>query len=201
MRKAQVESAVWKKLVDAARELMLAKGYTATSVDDICTAAGVTKGSFFHYFTDKEHLGRVAAERSTPTGSHVRESPAPGQERPPRSRARLHRLPHPGRPQPARGQGLPAWQLRPGTVEVAPQNPRRLRRVPRRSGRPFPAGCSTRPRRSTLRTRNGAPRASPRTWSPSCRAGSSSPRRGRTRGAVAENLGHFREYIRHLLGR
>jgi TetR/AcrR family transcriptional repressor of nem operon len=63
MRKAQVESAVWKKLVDAARELMLTKGYTATSVDDICTAAGVTKGSFFHYFTDKEHLGRVAAER------------------------------------------------------------------------------------------------------------------------------------------
>jgi TetR/AcrR family transcriptional regulator, transcriptional repressor for nem operon len=63
MRKAQAESVVWKKLVDAAREQMLTRGYTATSVDDICTAAGVTKGSFFHYFTDKEHLGRVVAER------------------------------------------------------------------------------------------------------------------------------------------
>lgn len=63
MRKAQTESLTWQKLLDAAQELMLAKGYTATSVDDICTAAGVTKGSFFHYFTDKEHLGRSVAER------------------------------------------------------------------------------------------------------------------------------------------
>ena len=63
MRTAKNESLTWQKLLDAAQELMLAKGYTATSVDDICTAAGVTKGSFFHYFTDKEHLGRIVAER------------------------------------------------------------------------------------------------------------------------------------------
>lgn len=30
------------------------KGYTATTVDDLCHAAGVTKGSFFHHFESKE---------------------------------------------------------------------------------------------------------------------------------------------------
>src|SRR5262245_66246966 len=52
-----------QKLLDAAQELMLAKGYTATSVDEICEAAGLTKGSFFHYFEGKEHMGRLVAER------------------------------------------------------------------------------------------------------------------------------------------
>jgi TetR/AcrR family transcriptional repressor of nem operon len=42
---------------------MLTKGFTATSVDDVCESAGLTKGSFFHYFESKEHLGRAVAER------------------------------------------------------------------------------------------------------------------------------------------
>jgi TetR/AcrR family transcriptional repressor of nem operon len=63
MRTAQTDSLTREKLLDAAQELMLAKGYTATSVDEICEAAGLTKGSFFHYFEGKEHLGRVLAER------------------------------------------------------------------------------------------------------------------------------------------
>ena len=63
MRKAQPDSPTRQKLLDAAQELMLAKGYTATSVDEICAMAGLTKGSFFHYFQDKEHLGRLVAER------------------------------------------------------------------------------------------------------------------------------------------
>src|SRR6516164_7584070 len=63
MNIAQSDSLTKQKLLDAAEELMLAKGYTATSVDEICTAAGLTKGSFFHYFEGKEHLGRVVAER------------------------------------------------------------------------------------------------------------------------------------------
>jgi TetR/AcrR family transcriptional repressor of nem operon len=32
-------------------------------VDDICTAAGVTKGSFFHHFASKEELGVAAIEQ------------------------------------------------------------------------------------------------------------------------------------------
>ncbi|MCI0461729.1 MAG: TetR/AcrR family transcriptional regulator [Gemmataceae bacterium] len=62
MRTADSDSPTKQKLLDAAQELMLAKGFTATSVDEVCAAAGVTKGSFFHYFESKEHLGRMVAE-------------------------------------------------------------------------------------------------------------------------------------------
>jgi TetR/AcrR family transcriptional repressor of nem operon len=50
------------RLLDAALYLIRQKGYTATTVDDICLRAGVTKGSFFHYFRSKEHLAIEAAE-------------------------------------------------------------------------------------------------------------------------------------------
>jgi len=49
------------KLLDAALTAIRAKGYTATTVDDICDAAGVTKGAFFHHFKSKEDLAVVAA--------------------------------------------------------------------------------------------------------------------------------------------
>src|SRR5262245_44539970 len=48
------------KLVQAARKLMLAQGYPITSVDDIIKAAGVSKGSFYHYFDSKEELALTA---------------------------------------------------------------------------------------------------------------------------------------------
>jgi len=62
MKFVPVDSLTKQKLLGAAEELMLTKGYTATSIDEICSAAGVTKGSFFHYFENKEHLGRELAE-------------------------------------------------------------------------------------------------------------------------------------------
>lgn len=43
-------------LLDAALKVIRAKGYSATTVEDICAAAGVTKGSFFHHFAGKEEL-------------------------------------------------------------------------------------------------------------------------------------------------
>src|SRR5208282_5510962 len=50
------------KLLDAALQVIRAKGYTATRVEDICAAASLTKGSFFHHFKSKEDLALAAAE-------------------------------------------------------------------------------------------------------------------------------------------
>jgi TetR/AcrR family transcriptional repressor of nem operon len=44
------------KLINAAFDVIRAKGYAATTVDDICHRAGVTKGSFFHHFKSKDEL-------------------------------------------------------------------------------------------------------------------------------------------------
>ncbi|HEY4416629.1 MAG TPA: TetR/AcrR family transcriptional regulator [Verrucomicrobiae bacterium] len=51
------------KLVDAGIQLMRARGYNATTVDDICTGAGVTKGGFFHYFKSKDDIAHAAVAR------------------------------------------------------------------------------------------------------------------------------------------
>ncbi len=50
---------------------MLAKGFAATTVDDICEAAEVTKGSFFHYFESKDQLGREVLERFCASGQKM----------------------------------------------------------------------------------------------------------------------------------
>ncbi|MCA9304880.1 MAG: TetR/AcrR family transcriptional regulator [Phycisphaerales bacterium] len=46
-------------LLDAAQGLMLSKGFPATKVDEICKAAGVTKGSFYYHFESKDDLARA----------------------------------------------------------------------------------------------------------------------------------------------
>jgi TetR/AcrR family transcriptional repressor of nem operon len=50
------------KLLDAALHVIRAKGYSATRIEDVCEAAGLTKGSFFHHFKTKEELAIAAAE-------------------------------------------------------------------------------------------------------------------------------------------
>jgi len=49
------------RLLDAAMQVIRAKGYSATTVDDICREAGLTKGAFFHHFKSKEDLAVAAA--------------------------------------------------------------------------------------------------------------------------------------------
>lgn len=57
------------RLLEAARDTIRAKGFGASSVDDLCRAAAVTKGSFFHHFKSKEELGVAAADFWTQTTS------------------------------------------------------------------------------------------------------------------------------------
>jgi TetR/AcrR family transcriptional regulator, transcriptional repressor for nem operon len=49
------------ELLDAAVEVIRAKGLNATTVDELCATAGVTKGAFFHHFATKEALAVAAA--------------------------------------------------------------------------------------------------------------------------------------------
>jgi TetR/AcrR family transcriptional regulator, transcriptional repressor for nem operon len=63
------------KLLDAAHHVVRRKGYAATTVDEICAAAGVSKGAFFHHFESKEALGVAAAEQWTNRAAPMFEFP------------------------------------------------------------------------------------------------------------------------------
>jgi TetR/AcrR family transcriptional repressor of nem operon len=64
------------KLLEAAVRLVRAQGFSATSVEQLCTDAGVTKGAFFHHFASKEQLGVAAAQYwSKSTGEFFASAP------------------------------------------------------------------------------------------------------------------------------
>jgi TetR/AcrR family transcriptional repressor of nem operon len=53
-----------ERLMQAALQLMKAKGFPATTIDEICEKVGVTKGCFFHHFEGKEELGKLLVEHA-----------------------------------------------------------------------------------------------------------------------------------------
>jgi TetR/AcrR family transcriptional repressor of nem operon len=55
------------KILAAALRIIRAKGYAATSVDELCAGAGVTKGAFFHHFKSKDDLAVAAADHWSET--------------------------------------------------------------------------------------------------------------------------------------
>ncbi|WP_338467899.1 TetR/AcrR family transcriptional regulator [Novosphingobium sp. ZN18A2] len=64
------------KLLEAGIKLVRANGFAATSVDQLCTDAGVTKGAFFHHFPSKEALGVALADYwSESTGAFFADAP------------------------------------------------------------------------------------------------------------------------------
>lgn len=60
-------AATRQALLDAARELFVAKGYGDTSTPEICTAAGITRGALYHHFVDKRDLFRQLLAREAET--------------------------------------------------------------------------------------------------------------------------------------
>ena len=57
---AEVQHESKVKILEASVNVIRAKGYSATTVDDICHTAGVTKGSFFHHFKSKDEMALAA---------------------------------------------------------------------------------------------------------------------------------------------
>jgi AcrR family transcriptional regulator len=51
-----------RNLVDAASATFAAKGFAATSIDDINAAANVTRGALYHHFESKSDIFRVVFE-------------------------------------------------------------------------------------------------------------------------------------------
>jgi TetR/AcrR family transcriptional repressor of nem operon len=51
-----------ERILDAAQHLVMAKGFAGTSIDEIVTDAGLTKGAFFHHFKGKADLARELVE-------------------------------------------------------------------------------------------------------------------------------------------
>src|ERR1700704_4688159 len=58
----QAVSDTKQKLIDTALELIWKSSYGSGSVDDICKAANVKKGSFYHFFSSKVDLAIAAME-------------------------------------------------------------------------------------------------------------------------------------------
>ncbi len=65
-----------ERLLEAGLKLVRTQGFAGTSVEQLCTEAGVTKGAFFHHFTSKEALGVALAHYwSDTTGTFFAAAP------------------------------------------------------------------------------------------------------------------------------
>ncbi|MBT5943436.1 MAG: TetR/AcrR family transcriptional regulator [Rhodospirillaceae bacterium] len=61
------------KILDTAEALILDQGYSATSIDKLINAVGVTKGAFFYHFDNKAALAYTLVERFAKADLSLRE--------------------------------------------------------------------------------------------------------------------------------
>jgi AcrR family transcriptional regulator len=59
----------WEALVGSARDVFLTRGYYGARVDDLAAAAGVSHGTFYRYFPNKEALAQTLTVRAMRTAS------------------------------------------------------------------------------------------------------------------------------------
>ena len=63
-----------QKLLDACQASILQRGFSATSVSDICKATGLTKGAFFYHFATKDELGKAVMGRWSTQAENIMSS-------------------------------------------------------------------------------------------------------------------------------
>ncbi|QDL94119.1 TetR/AcrR family transcriptional regulator (plasmid) [Paroceanicella profunda] len=60
---AQTKPSTRERLLDIAEAGVLAKGFGATSIEEIISEAGISKNGFFYHFRDKNELARALLQR------------------------------------------------------------------------------------------------------------------------------------------
>ncbi|WP_244159847.1 TetR/AcrR family transcriptional regulator [Cupriavidus alkaliphilus] len=63
-RRARRKQARPQELVSAAVDLFVARGYSATRLEDVASAAGVSKGTVYLYFASKEELFKAVVQQN-----------------------------------------------------------------------------------------------------------------------------------------
>jgi AcrR family transcriptional regulator len=75
----QRRAATIAAILSAARQLFAARGFSATSIDDIAGRAGVAKGAVYHHFKSKEQIfARVFEQMTAALATEVGSSAAAG---------------------------------------------------------------------------------------------------------------------------
>lgn len=63
-----------RRILEVAQDLVLDRGFSATTVDAVIDAAGISKGAFFHHFSSKNALGQSMLERYASADAEILEA-------------------------------------------------------------------------------------------------------------------------------